>query len=125
MAGIFNGIREKVVRYVEVNINLFKIKLIGRTSNLMSYFMFALTCLIILCCIILFFGFGLTEVFMDAGMSHSASFFLTTGIYCALLLIVIFLRKNFTRFFANAFINILTEDDEDENDSEDNSNPKS
>ncbi len=124
MSGIFSSIREKVVRYVEVNVNLFKIKLIGRTSNLLSYFMFALTCLIILCCIILFFGFGLTEVFMDAGMSHSASFFLTTGIYCLLLIMVVLLRKNITRFFANTFINILTEDD-DENDSEDNSNPKS
>jgi len=123
MTGFLSGIREKVVRYVEVNVNLFKIKLIGRTSNLMSYLMFALTCLIIFCCIILFFGFGLTEVFMDAGMSHSASFFLTTGIYCLLLIIVILLRKNITRFFADTFINILTEDDDD--DIEDNSNPKS
>ncbi len=116
MMGIFNGIKEKVISYVEVNINLFKIKLIGRTSNLLSYFMFALIVLIFLCCIILFFGFGLTEVFYDAGMTRTGAFFLTTGIYIAMLTVVIILRTNITRFFNNAFIGILTENDEDDED---------
>lgn len=117
ISGIFGGIKEKVIRYVEVNVNLFKIKLIGRTSSLLSYFMFALIILILLCCIILFFGYGLTEVFFDAGLSRIASYFLTTGIYCALLALVVLLRKNITGFFNNAFIDILTEDD-DEDDAE-------
>jgi hypothetical protein len=116
---MFNNIKEKIVRYVEVNIKLFKLELIARTSSLISYLMFALILLIILCCIFLFFGFGLTEVFVDAGMTHAAAFFLTTGIYCGILALLILLRKYITGFFINPFVSILTDDDKDDDDDDD------
>jgi hypothetical protein len=112
MTGIFNNIKQKVTRYIEVNINLFKIELISKSSRILSYFMFAFFGLFVLFCIILFLGFGLTEVFIDTGMSRVGSFFLTTGIYSLLLIIIVLFRRSIARLFQSAFIDILTEDED-------------
>ncbi len=116
---IISELKERVLQYVDVHVKLFKINFIGRSANLFSYFLFSLICLFILFCVFLFIGFGLTEVFINAGMSKMASFFLVIGIYILLLLIVVALRKNITRFFAGGFIRVLTEgDDEEEEEAE-------
>ena len=111
--GILSQLKEKVLSYVDVNIKLFKINLIGRSAKLFSYFFFALICLFIFFCIILYIGFGLTEVFVDAGMSKMAAFFIVTGIYALLLVVVFACRKSITRFFATGFIRVLTEGDDE------------
>ncbi len=116
--GIFTQLKEKVAQYVNVYVKLFKINFIGRTSNIFSYFLFALICLFIFFCIILFIGFGLTEVFVEAGLSKMLSFFLVVVIYVLMLIMVVALRKRVTRIFAAEFIKILTEDDEKENNNE-------
>lgn len=114
--GLINQLREKITRYLDVHIKLFRINFIERTSNLMSYFMFALISLFIVFCIILFLGLGLTEAFMIAGLSKMVSFFLTIAVYILLLLLVVMLRKNITRAFSSIFIRVLTEGDEDDSD---------
>ena len=111
---ILSQLKEKVTQYLNVYIKLLKVNFIGHTANIFSYFFFTLICLFIFFCIILYVGFGLTEVFADAGLSKMASFFIVIGIYVLLLVIVVALRKPVTRFFASGFIRALTEDDEDE-----------
>jgi len=111
---ILSQLKEKVTQYLNVYIKLLRVNFIGRTANIFSFFFFALICLFIFFCIILYVGFGLTEVFADAGLSKTASFFIVTGIYCLLLVLVIALRKPITRFFSSRFIRVLTEGDEDE-----------
>jgi len=112
--GILTQLKEKVTQYVDVYVKLFKINFIGRTANIFSYFLFTLICLFIFFCIILYVGFGLTEIFAEAGLSKMASFFIVIGIYVLLLGIVVALRKRITRFFAAGFIRVLTEDEEEE-----------
>jgi len=113
--GILTQLKEKVTQYIDVYVKLFKVNFIGRTSNIMSYFLFALICLFISFCIVLFIGFGLTEVFVEAGFSKMVSFFIVIGIYVLMLGIVVSFRKRITRFFASGFIRVLTEgDNEDE-----------
>lgn len=109
--GIFSSIKDKITRYIEVNIKLFKLDFIGRTANLMSFFMFALICLFMFCCILLFVGFGLTQVFVNAGASPVGAYFLTTGVYLLLLVVIILLRGSVTRILASAFIDVLTGND--------------
>ena len=112
---IFSELKERITQYIDVQVRLFKINLIGRSANLFSYFLFSLICLFIFFCVILFTGFGLTEVFINAGLSKMASFFIVIGIYIVLLVVVVALRKKITRFFAGGFIRVLTEgDDEDD-----------
>lgn len=111
---ILSQLKEKVTQYLNVYIRLLKVNVIGRTASVFSYFLFVLICLFIFFCIILYTGFGLTEVFAEAGLSKIASFFIMTGIYILLLVIVVALRKNITRFFANGFIRVLSEGDGEE-----------
>ena len=79
--GILAQLKEKIAGYANVYLKLIKLNFIGRTANIFSYFLFALICMFIFFCIILFIGFGLTEVFMDAGLSKMGSFFLVVCVY--------------------------------------------
>jgi len=111
---IFSQLKDKVTQYVDVYVKLFKLNFIGRTANLLSYFMFSMIALFIVFCMLLFTGLGLVEVFVLAGMSKMASFFLTIGIYFLLLLIVVGLRKPITRFFSSSIIKVMTDGDEED-----------
>lgn len=117
MASLISKIKDKVLSYIDTNVSLFKVNMIGKTARLMSYFMFAIVCLAILLCICFFAGFSLTEAFVDAGMSRSVSYLLTTGVYFVVLLIVYLLRWQIVRVFANAVVSVLTEDDDEDPDS--------
>lgn len=111
---LFGNIKEKLLRYIEVQLDLVKVNFIGRTAGVMSYVMFALLGLFVFCCIILFIGLGLTEIFVEAGMSRVMALFITAAIYFLLLIIIILLRRNITGFFTDSFIEVLTDEDEDE-----------
>jgi len=111
---IFGDLKQKITRYADVYIKLLKINFIGRSANVFSYFLFALICLFFFFCIILFIGFGLSEVFVEAGLSKMVSFFIVVGIYFLLLFVVMALRKKIIRFFASGFIRVLTEGDDEE-----------
>ena len=107
---IISSLKDKITRYVDVYIKLLKLNFISSTANLLSYFLFALICLLLLFCIMILLGFGLTEGFIDMGMSRIAALFTTVGIYIFLLLIFMVLRKNIIRYFAGNFINVLSDD---------------
>jgi hypothetical protein len=112
--GIISQLREKVTEYVDVYVKLFKLDFIGRTANLLSYFIFVLIGLFIAFCILLFIGFGLTEVFAEMGLTRMAGFFLVIGIYTLLLIIMFALRTRITRFFASGIIKVMTQGDDEE-----------
>ena len=112
---IIGNLREKITAYIDVNIRLIKLNVIGQTANLFSYLLFALICLFVFFCIIVFMGFGLTEVFVDMGLSRLEAFFVTTGVYIALLAAAMAFRKNITRFFAGSIIDVMTEGEEEGN----------
>lgn len=111
--GIFNAIKEKILRYIDVNIKLIRINLIGRSADLLSYVIYGMIVLFIAFCIILFIGMGLTELFISCGICKLASIFITAGIYLVLLFIVLACRKPISRFLAGDIISRLTEDDEE------------
>ncbi len=111
--GIFSQLKEKVTQYVDVYVKLFKINFIERTANLLSYFIFLLIGLFIVFCILLFTGFGLTEVFIMLGLTKMAGFFVTIVIYLLFLLIIMAMRKKITRFFATGIIRVMTEGDDE------------
>ena len=114
---IFSSIKEKVAQHVDVYVRLFKLNFIDRTANLLSYFMFAMICMLLVFCIVLLMGLGMVEGFMILGLSKMASFFAALGVYVLMLAIIIGLRKSITRFFASGVIRVLTEGDEDDNES--------
>jgi hypothetical protein len=121
---MFSNVKEKITRHIQIRIDLMKLEVIHRSSGIMSYFMFALICLFIFFSVIMFLGFGLSELFIDAGMSRGASFLLTTGLYLLLLTTIILLRGRITRFFSSTFISILTETSEEKEGTDDEDNEK-
>jgi len=116
---IFSSIKDKIAQYLDVQVRLIKLNIIGRTANLLGFFMFSLICLLLLMCILLYSGMGLVEAFAALGASKLVSFAITIGIYILLLLVVVASRRRITRFMASAFIRAITEGDED-NDSPSN-----
>lgn len=114
MMGIFSSVKDKITGYIDTRVRLIKLNLIGHTARVMSFIFFALVTLFIIFAIILFLGFGLTEVFVANGFERYAAMFITVGIYVGLLVIVLLLRKPFTKFFAGTVINVMTENGEDD-----------
>ena len=115
MLNIFSSIRDTIMQYVDVYLKLLKVNAIGKTSGLLAYVMFAFICLLLLFCTMVLLGFGLVEAFCALGIARVASFFITFGIYVLLMFVLISMRKSITRAFANTFIRILTEGDDDSN----------
>lgn len=111
---IISSLKNKITEYAEAYIKLIKLNIIGKTANLMSYFMFAIICTFMLFGIIILLGFGITELFCSLGLSKLASIFITIGINVILLATLIGFQKKITRFFAGAFIKALTDDEESE-----------
>lgn len=122
--GIFSSVKDRITRYIEVQVDLVKVDLIGRTAGVVSYVLFALIGLLILFCIVLFMGLGLTSAFVKAGMSPLGAYFLTTGIYLLLLLVVILMRRPITRFFADSLVEVITASADEEGDDEPDSSKK-
>jgi len=118
ISGLFNGIKEKVTGYIDVHVKLIKLGFVEKTANVFSYFMWALIGLFIVFGIILFIGLGLSEVFASCGFSRGAAYFMTTGVYLLLLLLLLGLRKKITGFFAGSIVQEMTDQgsDEKEND---------
>jgi hypothetical protein len=116
---VFGEIKDRIARYIDVNVDLVKVNLIGRTAVLVSYLIFSLIALLIVFCIALFLGLGLTSALMETGMSTVAAYFVTMAIYLVLLIVVILLRKPISRFFADSLVEVLTtyeaDDDNDSN----------
>ncbi len=111
---ILGTLKEKIRQYADVYIKLLKLNFIGRTANLVSYFLFATIVIFIAFCIILFFGFGLVEGCVAMGLPKVASLFIVVGFYFLLLIIVILLRGRITRSFAGDVVKLLTKDEEKE-----------
>lgn len=112
--GILGNIKDRISRYIEVRLDLMKVSVIGRTASVVSYVLFALICLLIFFCIVLFIGLGLTNAFIDMGVSAVGAFFITTGIYILLLIFIILLRKPISGFFADSLVEVITADDDKE-----------
>jgi len=115
---ILATIKEKILEYLDVHIKLLKLNFIGQTSKVVSYFLFAFICLFIVFAIVLFLGFGLTEIFMALGLSKLVSFFVTIAAYILILAIVVGCRKGITNFFASGIIAAMSGEEKQKDDKE-------
>ena len=100
----------KISEWVEVRIKLLKINFILSASSLMSYFLYALICLFVFFCLLLFAGFGLKEVFVEAGLSNMGATLTVFAIYLLLFILLMVCRKPITRFFSSRIIEVMTEE---------------
>jgi len=112
----------KISEWIEVRVKLLKINFILTTSNLVSYILYAFICLFVFFCLILFAGFGLKEVLVEAGLSNMAAMLIVFGCYLLMFILLLACRKSITRFFSSRIIRVMTEEtgkekeDKDEDD---------
>ncbi|XZF16687.1 phage holin family protein [Chitinophagaceae bacterium MMS25-I14] len=114
MLDFFNNWKDRIAQYVDVRFQLFKLEFIDRTSNVLSYVLYALGMLFLFIAILIFFGIGLGEWFSEMLGSRTGGYFATAGVYLVLMLIVVALRKKFISALSGIFIRILTEDKDDD-----------
>jgi hypothetical protein len=66
----------------------------------------------------LFAGNGLSEYFSTLTESRTAGYFITSGLFLLLLIILFLTRKTFLRSLSNMFIRTLTDNDADDEEDE-------
>lgn len=121
---ILSQIKDKIAQYVDVRVKLVKLTVIGRTSNLLSYFMYALIALFIVFCILLFSGLSVVEGLITLGLSRFASTAIMLGVYVLILGLLFALRKSIIRSFSSAVVRILTEGDSNDDDDDEEEKKK-
>ena len=109
---------DKIAHYIEMRLQLIKLNLVQSISGILSYFLFSIIALFFLLAFLIFLGMGLSELFAELINSRAGGYFITTGIYLLLLLILFAFRKTIADKFSGVFIAMLTEnhDDDDDND---------
>lgn len=112
---IFGSIKDAIAKYAEVYIKLLKVNVIGKTSGLVAYVMYAFIFLLLFFCAMILFGFAVTEGLCALGLPRVASFFITFGLYLLMMVLLGIWRRSITGFFTNTFIRILTEGDNENN----------
>ena len=106
--------KDKLAHYIEVRLNLFKLGLIERISNILSYLIFVFIGLFLSVSILIFLGIGIGEYFAAILDSRAGGFFITAAFYILLLIFLFMLRVPITNGFAGVFIRIMTASESDE-----------
>lgn len=106
--------KDKLAHYIEVRLNLFKLGLIERISNILSYLIFVFIGLFLSVSILIFLGISIGEYFAAMLDSRAGGFFITAAFYILLLIILFMLRVPITNGFAGVFIRIMTASESDE-----------
>lgn len=110
--------KDKVTQFVDVRLNLAKLAVIERSSNVLGYLIYTFILLFLLLAVFLFLGIGLQEWFSEMVDSRIGGAFMTMGFYLLLIILAVVLRKAVLGMFAGIFIRILTASDDDDEDYE-------
>jgi len=113
---LFHIWKQKATNYIDVRFGLIKLSFVERTSMLLGNLMVAFIYLFLGLALNIFLGFALLEIFSELFDSRVLGA-CTTAAFFALLLVLLFVCRNFfIRAFAGIFIRILTDDNEDDDD---------
>ena len=116
---LFNIWKDKASEYADVRLRLLKLGIIERTSTLLGNLIITFIYFFVALAVLTFLGFGLMETFSSLLDSRVGGAFSTAGVFMLLLVLLFVLRKAIIGAFANVFIRVLTEGDEDDDDPED------
>lgn len=123
MLDFVNKWKHKVAHYIDVRMQLMKLNIIERVSGVLSYFIFAFIALFLLLAILIFLGIGLAEYFSELVNSRPGGYFMTTGVYALVMVILVMARTSITGKFSGIFIAMLTAGDDDDKDEKEEDKP--
>ncbi len=119
MMNILEKWRDKATRYVDVRMQLIKLGIIERASNVLGSMMIGFILLFLAFSMLIFMGMGIMKAMSLWLNSEIGGSFATAGIFLLFILIIGGMHKKITAAFAGMFIGIITASDEDEDDDED------
>ncbi|RYD58746.1 MAG: hypothetical protein EOP56_03935 [Sphingobacteriales bacterium] len=119
MLDFVNKWKHKIAHYIDVRLQLMKLSIIERVSNVLSYFIFAFITLFLGVAILVFLGISIGEALSSLVDSRALGYLMTTGIYVLLFVVLILCRTAITNKFAGVFITMLTHIDDEEKDDKD------
>ncbi len=116
MSNIFNQWKEDATRFLEVRLNLAKLTMVERVSNVLSFILYSFILFLLGILALIFLGISLQEVFSEVFDSRVGGAFATLGFYILLVVIGIFARKSITNVFAGIFVRMMTKEDDEDSD---------
>lgn len=105
--------KDKITGYIDMRLQLIKLDIAGRVSNVLSYTIFIILCVVFLLPFLLFSGMGLAELMSDLVQSRAGGFAITSGIYLLIMLLLLVFRKRIINAFAGMFIGVMTDGDDE------------
>ena len=115
---LFTSWKDKIEEYVGLRVSLFKLNLIEKLAKLIGAVMFGFISMGLGLGVLAFIGYGLMQSFVQLFDSKVGGAFCTAGVFLLIILVVMLFRKSIINAFASIFINILTNNtDEDAYDS--------
>ncbi len=105
--------KDKITGYIDMRLQLIKLDIAGRVSNVLSYTIFIILCIVFLLPFLLFSGMGLAELMSDLVQSRAGGFAITSGIYLLIMLLLLVFRKRIINAFAGMFIGVMTDGDDE------------
>ncbi len=113
---IFSNWKKRITQYIEVRVQLIKLGIIERISNILGSFIFVLMAMFLLCLVLIFAGFGVAEAFSAWFDSRIGGYFAASGVYVLFIAGLVLFRRPLLVGLSGIFIRMLTSDDDDDDD---------
>lgn len=117
--GIFSKLTDNITEYIDVRVRTIQLATVEKTSFVLSYIVYILILTLAGFAILLFLGFSLADFYAQLTSNPMLGKLLTAATYFLLFLMVVLLRKQIIRTFASAFVRVLTYNEDDDSDEED------
>ncbi len=118
MNNLFTQWKDDATRFLEVRLNIAKLTVVERVSNVLSFIVYLIILLFLGILALIFLGISLQEVFSSLLDSRIGGAFATLGFYVLLVIIGVVARKSITNAFAGIFVRIMTAEDDEDSDFE-------
>lgn len=116
---LFGKWKDQATQYVDVRVQLAKLKFIERTSHVLSHLMLGFVLMVVSIVVLIFLGFGIMESFTTLFESRTGGAFATAVIFALFIAILFGLRRRILTSFADLFVRIMTDNNDDDDDDED------
>lgn len=105
--------KDKIVDEVQTRVELFKLGVVERIARVLSYFIFILICIFLLAAVFIILGLSMGEYFAGLTDSYALGYVIAAGIYLVLFFILYLLRNTLSKAFADLFVRLMTDDDDE------------
>jgi len=119
LLNLFGKWKDQATQYVDVRVQLMKLKFVGGASSVLGSLILGLMLMFVSMLALIFFGMGVMECFSTWLESRIGGAFATAGVFVILLLVLYGMRKSISLVFANIFVRIMTSHDDDDDDDDD------